>query len=148
MTSIVLAGVALALLALVRWNQSTMARLQEQISLVSPDETGVRSLLAQDQRIAAIHLTRKVTGLGLKESKDLVEALARGEQVSFDRLPVTGLDGLLAAAKDSQVHALLRQGNKIEAIKRWRALTGASLAEAHDAVETLARGLPGTPRGE
>ena len=143
MTYIVLAGVALALLALVRWNQSTIARLQEQVSLVSPDETGVRSLLAQDQRIAAIHLTRKVTGLGLKESKDLVEAMARGEPVSFDKLPDTGLNGLLAAAKDAEVHALLRRGDKIGAIKRWRALTGASLAEAHDAIETLARGLSG-----
>ncbi|HTK55276.1 MAG TPA: ribosomal protein L7/L12 [Gemmatimonadales bacterium] len=148
MTLYIVGGVALALIVLLRWNRNTMAALQEQISLVSPDETGVRNLLAQDQRIAAIHLTRKVTGLGLKESKDLVEAMARGEQVSFDQLPDTGLDGLLAAAKDGQVHALLRQGDKIGAIKRWRALTGASLAEAHDAIETLARGLPGAPGRE
>ena len=143
MTLYIVGGVALALIFLLRWNRNTMATLQEQISLVSPDETGVRSLLAQDQRIAAIHLTRKVTGLGLKESKDLIEAIARGEQVSFDKLPDTGLDGLLAAAEDAQVHALLRQGEKIGAIKRWRALTGASLADAHDAIEKLARGLSG-----
>ena len=148
MTLYIVGGVALALIFLVHWNRSAMAALEEQISLVSPDETGVRNLLAQDQRIAAIHLTRKVTGLGLKESKDLVEAMARGEEVSFEKLPDTGLDGLLAAAKDGQVHALLRQGDKIGAIKRWRALTGASLADAHDAIETLARGLPGTPGGQ
>jgi len=143
MTLYIVGGVALALIFLLRWNRNTMAALQEQISLVSRDETGVRNLLAQDQRIAAIHLTRKVTGLGLKESKDLVEAMARGEQVSFEMLTKSRQDGLLSVAKDTEVQALLRQGNKIGAIKRWRTLTGASLTEAHEAVETLARGLSG-----
>lgn len=145
MTWLIVGAAALVVIGLVRWNRSTMAALREQISLVSPDETGVRSLIAQDQRIAAIHLTRKVTGLGLKESKDLVEAMARGDAVSFEKLPANALDGLLAAAKDAEIHALLRQGDTIGAIKRWRALTGGSLAEAHDAIETLARGLSGGP---
>ena len=35
----------------------------------------VRSLLAADQKIAAIKLVREQTGLGLKEAKDYVEAL-------------------------------------------------------------------------
>ncbi|HWA40499.1 MAG TPA: hypothetical protein VG712_02750, partial [Gemmatimonadales bacterium] len=95
-----------------------------------------------------IRLTRQVTRLGLKESKELVEAIRRGEAVDFDALPARGLEGLLAAAKDAEVHALLRQGDRIGAIKRWRALTGASLAEAHEAIETLARGLPGAPGGQ
>ena len=70
--------------------------------------------------------------------------MARGEQVSFGKLPDTGLDGLLAAAKDAEIRARLRRGDRIGALTRWRALTGASLEEAHEAIDTLARGLHGT----
>jgi ribosomal protein L7/L12 len=38
---------------------------------------------------------------------------------------------------DSEVVALARSGQKIEAIKRYRELTGAGLAEAKQAVEAL-----------
>ena len=38
---------------------------------------------------------------------------------------------------DSQVVALAQSGQKIEAIKRYRELTGAGLAEAKQAVEAL-----------
>jgi ribosomal protein L7/L12 len=143
MTPIVLSLVAVAVVTLWRWNQVTMVRVREEISLVSQDQAGVRILIAQDQLIAAIRLTRDITGLDLKEAKELVEAMRHGTAVDFDALPSKGLDGLLAAAKDGEIHALLRHGDKIGAIKRWRALTGASLAEAHDAIETLARGLSG-----
>lgn len=39
------------------------------------------------------------------------------------------------------VYDALRRGKKIDAIKRYRELTGASLAEAKYAVESMARGL-------
>jgi ribosomal protein L7/L12 len=42
---------------------------------------------------------------------------------------------------DPQVRALLQSGNKIEAIKRYRELTGVGLAEAKDAVEAIERGV-------
>lgn len=38
---------------------------------------------------------------------------------------------------DSQIIALLRKGNKIEAIKAYRELTNTSLAEAKSAVEDI-----------
>ena len=38
---------------------------------------------------------------------------------------------------DAEVVALIRQGRKIEAIKRLRELTGLGLAEAREAVEEL-----------
>jgi ribosomal protein L7/L12 len=43
---------------------------------------------------------------------------------------------------DAELRALLAEGRKIEAIKRFREETGAGLAEAKDAVEALDRGEP------
>jgi ribosomal protein L7/L12 len=42
-----------------------------------------------------------------------------------------------AGGVDSEVVALAQSGQKIEAIKRYRELTGAGLAEAKQAVEAL-----------
>jgi ribosomal protein L7/L12 len=42
-----------------------------------------------------------------------------------------------AGGVDSEVVALAHSGQKIEAIKRYRELTGAGLAEAKQAVEAL-----------
>jgi hypothetical protein len=39
----------------------------------------VRRLLAQGQKIAAIKLARQQTGCGLKDAKDFVEAMERGQ---------------------------------------------------------------------
>jgi ribosomal protein L7/L12 len=43
-------------------------------------------------------------------------------------------------AVDSQILALLREGQKIQAIKLYRENTGKGLREAKDAVEAIARG--------
>lgn len=51
-----------------------------------------------------------------------------------------------AAASDSEVLELVRQGKRIAAIKVYRELHGVGLAEAKAAVETLADG--GTPAAE
>ncbi len=39
----------------------------------------VRDLIAQQQKIEAIKLVRQQTGSGLKDAKDFVEAIARGQ---------------------------------------------------------------------
>ena len=41
---------------------------------------------------------------------------------------------------ENELRALMAAGRKIEAIKQYRAATGAGLAEAKDAVEALERG--------
>jgi ribosomal protein L7/L12 len=48
--------------------------------------------------------------------------------------------GATAPATDADLASLVRQGQKIEAIKRYRAQTGAGLAEAKAAVEAIERG--------
>jgi ribosomal protein L7/L12 len=47
---------------------------------------------------------------------------------------------------DAQLRALLAEGRKMEAIKRYREATGAELAAAKEAVEALERGEPQTSR--
>ncbi len=51
---------------------------------------------------------------------------------------------------DAELQALVAAGRKIEAIKRYRELTGVGLKEAKDAVEALMRGasLPSREPGE
>jgi ribosomal protein L7/L12 len=94
-------------------------------------ETEIASLLATGQKIRAVKLYRERTGAGLKEAKDAVEAIGRGEKVV---LAFREIDQEV----ESQLIGLLQQGQKIQAIKVCRARTGMGLKEAKDTVEGLA----------
>jgi ribosomal protein L7/L12 len=52
-----------------------------------------------------------------------------------------------AAVADQEAAALMRAGRKVEAIRAYRGLTGAGLAEAKAAVERLERGEGGGAPG-
>jgi len=95
----------------------------------------VSALLAQGDKIEAIKRVRELTGLGLKEAKDYVEAMPAAGSLRAQPPVVTP-----AASNRSdlgEVYALAHQGNKIAAIKRYRELTGAGLKEAKDYVDRL-----------
>ena len=84
-----------------------------------------------EKKIEVIKEVRALTGLGLKEAKDFVETL-----------PATGSATLPARAQHpagdlGEVQALALAGNKIEAIKRYRELTGVGLKEAKDYVDSI-----------
>jgi ribosomal protein L7/L12 len=102
-----------------------------------PDD--VFEALENGQTIEAIKLLRAATGLGLKETKDMIDAYQRGEPVSvsmggsFDQLPASVLSAI-------------QSGNKIEAIKLLREQTGLGLKEAKDAVEAMTMPKPGVTR--
>ncbi len=112
-----------------------MAR--ESGSLKGRDRHG---LLHHDQKIEAIKLYRERTGVGLKEAKDAVEAIQRGERP------------LDPAESDNSFHqtlvSLLKQGRKIDAIKVYREVTGSGLKESKEVVESIAAryGLSGSQR--
>lgn len=58
----------------------------------------------------------------------------------------TGVDPAIVAAQpavDAEVLELVRTGQKIHAIKRYREVTGAGLREAKEAVEAIERRSPG-----
>jgi ribosomal protein L7/L12 len=104
------------------------------------DLADVRALLAGNNKIGAIKRVRELTGLGLKEAKDAVEAMAAGQ-------PLVGPPIGRAAAATGEwqdVLALIERGDKIGAIKRVRELTGLGLKEAKDYVDSIPAygGLP------
>ncbi|GAB4216050.1 MAG: hypothetical protein OHK0022_56690 [Roseiflexaceae bacterium] len=91
--------------------------------------------LSRGNKIQAIQRVRELTGIGLKEAKDYVEALERVSPPTATptatHLPATD------ATADPEVRALVAQGNKIAAIKRVRELTGLGLKEAKDLVDRM-----------
>ena len=99
-----------------------------------PDVDPLMDLIRSGKKIEAIKIYRQRTGAGLKEAKDAVEALERGESVP---LPPGG-SGTVAGSDVRDFVMLLRQGKKIAAIKLYRDKTGVGLADAKTAVETLA----------
>ena len=101
------------------------------VQIAAPSLAEVSALLASGHKIEAIKRYRELTGVGLKEAKDYVDALDAGAQPPAVT-PVAPSVGDLA-----EVYALAHQGKKIEAIKRYRELTGVGLKEAKDYVDRL-----------
>jgi polar amino acid transport system substrate-binding protein len=97
----------------------------------------VQDALQRGHLVEAIKLMRAGTGLGLKETKDALEAYMRGEPPAAGFAPSPLAPG---GPLPAQVREALDQGNKIEAIRRLRGLTGLGLKEAKDAVEAAGVG--------
>ncbi|HYH60651.1 MAG TPA: hypothetical protein VD766_02185 [Solirubrobacterales bacterium] len=87
-------------------------------------------LFNAQQRIAA--LERKVA--------DLYERIGQAEpQYGFASDGTGGGQALAAADADPELIQLIQNGKEVQAIKRYRELTGLGLAEAADAVRVLHR---------
>ena len=110
-----------------------------------PAETDVRTrilaFVQQGQYIEAIKLYREKTGLGLRESKDAIDAVRAGQPLS-----ITMISSPQEAAPspepnhDDEVLLAIKQGNKINAIKIYRTYSGLGLKESLEAVEAISRG--------
>lgn len=106
----------------------------------SSREQQILDLMARNQEIQAIKLYREWTNVGLKEAKDAVEAMARGEVGSIPvPEPSVVMDG---ASVDDQIRVLLAKRQKIEAIKVYRLATNLGLKEAKDYVEAIEAQMP------
>jgi ribosomal protein L7/L12 len=90
------------------------------------DVDQIQQLLRDDKKIDAIKLVRQQTGLGLKEAKDAVEAIERGETPML-MLQASATVHDLSNVDLDQIMELLRQGKKIEAVKLVREQTGLGL---------------------
>jgi ribosomal protein L7/L12 len=101
----------------------------------------IADLLARGQKIEAIKRYREYTGLGLKEAKDAVEAMARSDMLDRPKPKREPVERLSDHQIAGQVELLLRSGRKIEAIKLYREHTGLGLKEAKDWVEALESNL-------
>ncbi len=100
------------------------------------------ALISSGKKIEAIKLLRERFGLGLKEAKDMADGLEKGRSTEFSvtfqpKAP-------LSIDRESEVRRLLAAGNKIEAIKLIRQMTGLGLKEAKDAAEAMEAGRPFT----
>jgi ribosomal protein L7/L12 len=103
----------------------------------------IRQLIGQRRKIEAIKLYREKTRVGLKEAKDAVEAMERGEPVAglvVDDGAPESPPGRLTPATLQKVKQLVAAGKHIDAIKELRAATDFSLKEAKEAVEALRAG--------
>jgi ribosomal protein L7/L12 len=110
--------------------------LENQPVTRSVDVDQIRELARAGKKIEAIKLVRDQTGLGLKEAKDAVEAIERGELVELT-LRTASTTQVVSGVDLNQINELLLQGKKIEAIKLVREQTGLGLQEAKDVVEAI-----------
>jgi ribosomal protein L7/L12 len=97
----------------------------------TPSMNDVEELIRNGKLMYAIKAYRELTGAGLREAKETVEAMARGEPV---KVPPT----LPLAATIDDVVSQVKAGQMIHAIKTYREVTGAGLKEAKEAVDVLA----------
>ena len=104
----------------------------------SSRQSQVLDLMAQGKEIEAIKLYRTWTNAGLKEAKDTVEAMARGEPVNIPPAQA-------GMSTDDQILDLLAKKQKIEAIKVYRLATNLGLKEAKDYVESIEAQMSGRP---
>ncbi len=100
----------------------------------------VADLLREGKKLEAIKLLKEQTGVGLKEAKDAVEAMERGGVVEALVAQAAGAPRRITsemAIDDAELRRHLSGGRLIDAIKRYRELTGLGLKESKDAIESL-----------
>ena len=110
--------------------RSCGASIPEHPTLTNDLEREIRSLLDQGKKIEAVKVYKDHAGSGLKDAKDAVEALQSGANL----LRPAEAD----ADWEAEVLRLLRQGEKIKAVKLYRNRTDATLFDSKQAVEAMA----------
>ncbi len=104
-------------------NPAQIAKIQE-----------ISRLAHQGEKIEAIKLYREVFDVGLKEAKDAVEQIERGQPVTIIQTPQTPVDTDQLA---DELEQLVSQGDKVEAVKRYRQVFQVGLKQAKEAVDNL-----------
>src|SRR5262245_2039822 len=103
-------------------------RAAPQVRLDPAAESELREMVARGQKIEAIKRVRLLTGLAPNEAKDYVDLLPRAATVATtgyaDPVPQAATVVRLNPAVESELREMAARGQKIEAIKRVRELTG------------------------
>jgi ribosomal protein L7/L12/sugar lactone lactonase YvrE/DNA-directed RNA polymerase subunit RPC12/RpoP len=101
----------------------------------------IRELATSGNKIGAIRLMRATFVIGLKDAKDMVESMQRGEVVDANSLmlltPAGKTTTMLDATTMHNLLDLISSGKKLEAIKLFREVTGVGLKDAKDAVDGM-----------
>jgi len=103
--------------------------------LSTEQEHQIKELIVKGNKIAAIARYREMTRVGLKEAKDAVEAIERGEPV-MDFAP-SQFDSQNSVLLEEQIKQLLVRRQKIHAAKIYRKAHNCDLKDAKDAVDAI-----------
>lgn len=100
-------------------------------SLSDEEVAEIRAIVDGGNKIEAIKQYRQLTGAGLAEAKSAVEAIEAGRSI--------GTAPMAAASNQDidEIQAAVFAGDKIKAIKIYRASTGEGLKESKDFIDAL-----------
>lgn len=97
----------------------------------------VQSLLVQGRKMEAIKLLKERSGIPLEAAKTAVEAIEKLGTLGTATLSITTNTTTLSQQDTAEIQRLIRQGEKIAAIKLIRDRTGLGLKEAKDVADQL-----------
>jgi ribosomal protein L7/L12 len=98
--------------------------------MAGEQDAGLRDLIREGQIDEAIAVYRKFAGVDEYTAMDAVASIEQEIKQGTNKQNPT---------QNGRIQALLAAGNKIEAIKVYREMTGLGLKEAKDAVEAMQR---------
>ncbi|QDU29643.1 hypothetical protein ETAA8_47580 [Anatilimnocola aggregata] len=101
----------------------------------------VLALLAQNKKLEAIKLLKETLGLGLPEAKQAIDQLQADNAQALSAVATPG-----TTSWEPEARELLKQGQKLRAIKLGRERTGCNLRDAKEKVESLAAEQGITPK--
>ena len=102
-----------------------------QIESISPQkELELRELVKRGAKIQAIKQVRRLTNLGLKESKDYLDGLVNFRQAR-------SLANQVPAGLKNDLKHLVQRNQRIQAIKQLRTYTGWGLKQSKDYIDRL-----------
>ncbi|KAF0109115.1 MAG: hypothetical protein FD146_159 [Anaerolineaceae bacterium] len=105
----------------------------------------IASLARDGNMVEAIKRYRQLFDVGLKEAKDAVETLAAGKMVEARQTASGPLTPDEMGRVLEEVQRLLKEGNKVEAIRRYREAADVSLTKAKEVVDQVEAALTGIP---
>jgi ribosomal protein L7/L12 len=105
---------------------------QQYMSHDSHDDEDIEVLAQSGHKIAAVNAYRQLHKVSLKEAKVAVEAMLAGDYHNKNHV-----DSEMDLSQDEEILRIAKSGHKIEAIKIYKQLYGASLKEAKEAIESM-----------
>ena len=112
----------------------------DELGLSQAQIAQINTEIVAKRKINAIKLYREFTGEGLKEAKEAVEAIERGQKPTFSAYHSPS-SSQPAGDLMAQIEAELRTGRKINAIKLYREAHNVGLKEAKDTIDEMERNL-------
>lgn len=151
MLSIVLAicfaaGITILMIFKVSKRQESLTpqRFQE-LRLRLTDEAGIRQLLSQN-KIQAIKAFRRETGASVLEAREAMDYMS--DQPSYDKISIAANQVVDKDNLNAEVISILKNNNRLVAIKYYRQHAHVGLKEAKSAVDQIAQGIVLEPLDE